>query len=209
MKTPLGQLLADSSDDTGGCVDANLLAGYVERTLTREERLKVETHLTGCSPCRHAALFASSLELDDLVEAVPAALVQPTQQTPGSRWIGLKIALSNAVGAAESLLEGAFDLGNLQQPAPAFRDRAPEIEGANSIVLGPYRLSLKRVEAGPGAGLYVRITKTSGMPIAGAVTELELDTGRQVAGKTDQLGWVHIAELAMERVASIWITAGA
>lgn len=217
MKNPIAELLGDEGAGAPECPDANLLAAFAERTLAGEELCWMRSHLAECGRCRQEAIFASIPDASaSTVEEVSVKVAHTGKRDrlqrapmPPSRVIGLRVAVKNAIGALEAVFEGSFDVAALHQPAAVFRGAAPEIEGVSSVVLGPYRLSLKRVEEGPKAGLYVRVTKTAGMPLTEAAAEIELESGRHVSGTTDKLGWVHIAGIALEHISAIWIHAAA
>src|SRR5579859_8079736 len=55
------QLRARLKPGSGSCPDAEILAAYVERTLSARERASCETHLAGCLGCQ--ALVAELVRL--------------------------------------------------------------------------------------------------------------------------------------------------
>ena len=57
--------------------DANLLAAFVEKTLTERERTQVLNHLSQCAECREVAAFTLPAEV---------AVAEPTRVAAGRRW---------------------------------------------------------------------------------------------------------------------------
>lgn len=67
------------------CLDAEILASYVERTLTSRERDACETHLASCAKCQeHVAALIRLSEADEPA-GVQATAVAPAR-APGIRW---------------------------------------------------------------------------------------------------------------------------
>jgi len=60
-----------------GHPDANLLAAFVEKSLTEREQTQVLNHLSGCAECREVAAFALPAE---------AALAEPARVPAGRPW---------------------------------------------------------------------------------------------------------------------------
>lgn len=75
------RLRAEGKTATGVCPDPELLAAYVERSLTPRERLGCETHLASCSGCQEQVAALVRLR-----EAEQPAEIQPAAGTAGLSW---------------------------------------------------------------------------------------------------------------------------
>src|SRR5687767_6337952 len=86
------------------CPDAELLAAYVDGTLTPAERTKIEMHLIECAECRDVVGGAVAL-----TEVIPA----PIRVTPRRRWLAAAGALVAAAAAALIIIR-------MQRPSPYY-----------------------------------------------------------------------------------------
>ena len=78
---------------------ADLLNGYMEQSLTASERTQVTKHLAACGECREIVFLASSVQEEEAVPAVAAAMPAQERQVvaPGGRrkssWVWWKWAV--------------------------------------------------------------------------------------------------------------------
>jgi len=72
--------------------DANLIAAFVERTLTERERTQVLNHLSQCAECREVAAFTLPAE-EAVVEPTHVAVPRRWNPWPFFRWTALAAVL--------------------------------------------------------------------------------------------------------------------
>jgi Photosynthesis system II assembly factor YCF48 len=101
----LGARLQDEGKD---CPDAEILAGYVERTLSPVERQTCETHLVDCRLCQEQVVELVRLnESDEMEEAA-----RPVRAKPRSVWFRWALAAPALVAL---VIAGLWQSGQLQQ----------------------------------------------------------------------------------------------
>lgn len=120
------RLISDDDDErlfpvSGGRIDPNLLAAFLENRLTAEERRRVIDRLNASREDYETFAEAAGV-LDELrtdppsMEPAPASAPTPAQRTRGSRWPWLLVPLAAAAAAIVVVLpslRGTADVGQL------------------------------------------------------------------------------------------------
>ena len=99
------------------CPDVLTLAGWLEGTLSPQERGRMESHLAGCDDCRRAVALASTLEAPPQAGAVNEILLSKVVSASRRRRI---IPMAAAAAAVLAVAVG-FTLFPRSQPAPSAR----------------------------------------------------------------------------------------
>ena len=79
-----------------GCLDAELLASYIDGRTTPEERVEIEAHLARCEDC----YFAFS----ETVQEQQAEGTEPEESEPSSRWHGWMPRAAAGLAAAAAVV---------------------------------------------------------------------------------------------------------
>jgi len=137
--TPLQANGAIRSD--GGCLDAELLASYVDGRTTPEERAKVEAHIAHCEDCYF--LFSETVQEQKTRSANESA----GTETPHNRWRRWIPRIAVGLAAAAALVIA------VQVSQPLWRERPKD----NLVVA----LSELEAAAGPYRRVEPRLTVTS------------------------------------------------
>ena len=142
---PVGKLVAgalESRLNAGGatCPSDEILAAYVERTLTRKELEKCETHLTTCATCLRQVAMLVSLEGE---EPAPQKVSAPARSV--WRWFTPSRLAWAAPALAAVIIAGVWITGDVRQ-----RLQGPRVEiAAKSAV--PQAAPPKEDMAAPSA----------------------------------------------------------
>ncbi len=134
-----GRLHARREAPGAVCPDAEILAAYVERTLTPRERAGWETHFSSCARCQEH--IGQLVKLGEADEAISAAAPSPARRKKlfGLRWawaapilVAVVIAGIWTTGEFKHQLKQTSETG-VQLPAPPPAPlRAPETSEAES-----------------------------------------------------------------------------
>ena len=135
--TPLQENGAIRSD--GGCLDAELLASYVDGRTTPEERVKVEAHIAHCEDCYF--LFSETVQ----EQQAGSANELTADEVPRNRWRRWMPRVAAGLAAAAALVIAA------QVSQPLWRERPKDSLVAALSELdaaaGPYRRVEPRLTA--------------------------------------------------------------
>jgi hypothetical protein len=99
--------------------DANLLAAFVEKTLTERERTEVLNHLSQCAECREVAAFTLPAEEAE-VEPTHVAVPRRWNPWPVFRWIALAAVLGTltlVVVLHPGMRKGRQEISRLTPPS--------------------------------------------------------------------------------------------
>ena len=124
--TPLQENGAIRSD--GGCLDAELLASYVDGRTTPEERIKVEAHIARCEDCYF--LFSETVQGQSTTESRKSE-----RQYRSRRWMPRLAAGLAAAAALVIAAQISQPLWRHQGPKDKLRVALSELDAA----AGPYR----------------------------------------------------------------------
>src|SRR5262245_11452768 len=99
------------------CPDVLTLAGWLEGTLSPQERGRMESHLAGCDDCRRAVALASTLEAPPQAGAVNEILLSKVVSASRRR----RFVPMAAAAAAVLAVAVGFTLFPRHSPAPSVR----------------------------------------------------------------------------------------
>jgi hypothetical protein len=138
------------SSNAADCLDPEILAAYYDRSLSRSERARVDSHLVSCARCQ--SMVASIARADDADRSLPPEASQ------GIFWLTRLLAPVAVVGVVIAIVIG---MRTRQRPAP-------EIIALASPV-GPSRLELPERAAVPPPQVAARVQQEipSAPPAAG------------------------------------------
>lgn len=137
--TSLPENRAASPD--GGCLDAELLASYIDGRTTAEERVKIETHLASCEDCYFA--FSETVQ-EQQAEPGKESRVGDKVQPRSRSWL---LSVATPLATAAGLIVGVLIYGSVsrERQANTLTTALRDLDAA----AGPYRTVQPRLTLTP------------------------------------------------------------
>lgn len=137
--------VAHDGPGTGeACLDAQLLASYIDGRVTEAERARVEAHLAQCDDCYF--VFSETFQAPKEGEVVPGPAVEPVPPAKDDRWKRILARRVAPALAAAATMAVAFQIYR-SDPRP---DDTALVAALNNLeaAAGPYRQFESRLSVG-------------------------------------------------------------